>query len=104
GSMELDSAFLNDPTSAKPGKIAAKAETIIPVRQLKSSSGKAMEDRMYQEMKHQQFPRIEYRLTELTLKETPKSANGPFMFDSKGELSFAGVTNKVSFPVTMTRT
>ena len=103
GSIELDSAFLKDPVSAKPGKIPAKVESRILVRQLKSSSGKAMDDRMYQAMKMQQFPRIEYQLTELTLKETPKSANGPFNFDSTGQLTVSGVTNKVSFPVTMTR-
>ena len=50
------------------------------------------------------FPKIEYRLTELSLKETPKTATGPFTFDSKGELSLSGVTNKVAFPVTMTKT
>jgi polyisoprenoid-binding protein YceI len=102
GAMEIDSAFLADPTAAKPGKIPAKVETVIPVRQLKSGT-KAMDDRMYQAMKMPQFPKIEYRLTELTLKETPKSANGPFNFDSTGELTVSGVTNKVSFPVTMTR-
>ncbi|HEY0551423.1 MAG TPA: YceI family protein [Verrucomicrobiae bacterium] len=102
GIIEIDSAFVSDPTSAKPGKIPAKVETSIPVRQLKSGT-KAMDDRMYQAFKIQQFPKIEYRLTELTLKETPKSANGPFSFDSTGELTVSGVTNKVSFPVTMTR-
>jgi polyisoprenoid-binding protein YceI len=54
-------------------------------------------------MKQTKFPKIEYRLTELTLKETPKSADGPFNFDSKGALTLSGVTNQVSFPVTMTR-
>lgn len=103
GIIEIDAAFVNDPTSAKPGKIPAKVETTIPVRQLKSGT-KAMDDRMYQAFKVQQFPKIQYRLTELTLKETPKSANGPFNFDSTGELTVSGVTNKVSFPVTMTRT
>jgi polyisoprenoid-binding protein YceI len=103
GSMELDAAFVANPTAAKPGKIAAKVETTIPVRSLKSGT-KAMDDRMYDAMKQTKFPKIEYRLTELTLKETPKSAEGPFNFDSKGELSLSGVTNKVSFPVTMTRT
>jgi polyisoprenoid-binding protein YceI len=102
GAMELDSAFVADPTAAKPGKIAAKVENSIPVRSLKSGT-KLMDDRMYDAMKLQKFPKIEYRLTELTLKETPKSANGPFNFDSKGELALSGVTNKVSFPVTMTR-
>ena len=103
GTMEIDSAFLATPTAAKPGPVAAKVETTIPVRSLKSGT-KAMDDRMYDAMKLTKFPKIEYRLTELTLKETPKSADGPFNFDSKGELSLSGVTNKVSFPVTMTRT
>ena len=102
GTMELDSAFVSDPTKAKPGKIDAKVVTSIAVRSLKSGT-KAMDDRMYEAMKLTKFPRIEYRLTELTLKETPKSASGPFDFDSKGELAVAGVTNKVAFPVTMTR-
>ena len=102
GGMELDPAFVADPTTAKPGKIAAKVETTIPVRSLKSGN-RLMDDRMYEAMSLPKFPKIEYRLTELTLKETPKSANGPFNFDSKGELTVSGVTNKVSFPVTMTR-
>jgi polyisoprenoid-binding protein YceI len=104
GALELDSAFVADPAAAKPGKIPAKVEATIPVRSLRSTKSKAMDDRMYQAMKMTQFPTIEYRLTELTLKETPKSASGPFTFDSKGDLTVAGVTNKVSFPVIMTRT
>lgn len=102
GTMELDSGFWANPTAAKPGKVNAKVITSIPVRTLKSGT-KAMDDRMYDAMKQTQFPKIEYRLTELTLKETPKSATGPFNFESTGELAVAGVTNKVSFPVTMTR-
>jgi len=103
GTLELDSAFVTKPTEAKPGKIPAKVEATIPVRSLRSTKSKAMDDRMYQAMKMTQFPQIEYRLTELTLKETPKSANGPYAFESKGDLTVSGVTNKVSFPVTMTR-
>lgn len=102
GVMELDSKFVADPTKAQPGPVPAKVEAIIPVRSLKSGK-KAMDDIMHAAMKQPRHPRIEYRLTELTLKETPKSADGPFAFDSKGQLSVAGVTNKVSFPVTMTR-
>jgi len=105
GAMELDSKFTADPTKAAPGKIAAKVEAIIPVSSLHSTKkSKAMDDIMYGAMKKVQFPRIEYRLTELTLKETPKSADGPYVFDSTGQLTVSGVTNKVSFPVTMTRT
>lgn len=103
GSLELDSKFTSDPTKAAPGKIAAKVEATIPVRSVKSGK-KSMDDIMHAAMKQPLFPKIEYHLTELTLKETPKSADGPYTFDSKGELSLAGVTNKVAFPVTMTRT
>ncbi|MEY4386381.1 MAG: hypothetical protein RLY20_1664, partial [Verrucomicrobiota bacterium] len=46
--------------------------------------------------------KIVYTLTELTLKEAPKSAEAPYVFDSKGELCVAGVTNKISMPVSMT--
>jgi polyisoprenoid-binding protein YceI len=102
GTLELDSKFLADPTKAQPGKISASAEAVVPVRQLKSYMTK-MDTVMYQALKQQQFPKIEYRLTELTLKETPKSAEGPFVFDSKGTLAVAGKTNDVAFPVTMTR-
>jgi polyisoprenoid-binding protein YceI len=102
GTLELDSKFVADPTKAQAGKIPAKVEVSIPVRTLKS--GKTpMDNVAYQAMGQQQFPKIEYRLTELMLKETPKTANGPFTFDSKGELSIKGKTNTVSFPVTMTR-
>lgn len=103
GTLELDSAFLADPTKAKPGVVPASAEALIPVRQLKSYTTK-MDTVMYQAMNMTQYPRIEYRLTELTLKETPKSAEGPFVFDSKGKLAVAGKTNDVTFPVTITRT
>ena len=102
GILELDSKFVSDPTKAPPGKVPAKVEATIPVRTLKSGK-KAMDDIMHAAMKQPQHPQIKYRLTELTLKETPKSATGPFVFDSKGELAVAGVTNQVAFPVTMTR-
>jgi polyisoprenoid-binding protein YceI len=103
GVMELDSAFTADPTKAKPGKVDAKVEATIPVRTIKSSKT-SMDSVMHTAMKQPQHPQIRYRLTELALKETPKSATAPWLFDSKGELTVAGVTNKVAFPVTMTRT
>ena len=102
GSLELDSAFVADPQKAAPGKINAKAQINIPVRSLKSGKD-AMDNVMQEAMKQPQFLRVEFRLGELVLKETPKSADGPFLFDSKGELMVAGVTNKVSFPVTIQR-
>jgi hypothetical protein len=100
GSLELDSAFIADPSKAKPGKISAKAQVIIPVRSLKSGKD-SMDSVMQEAMKQTDFPRIEYRLAELTLLETPKSAAGPYLFESKGDLTISGVTNQVAMRVSI---
>jgi polyisoprenoid-binding protein YceI len=102
GSLEIDSKFLSDPTKAAPGKVPAKCDVGIPVRTLKSGKT-SMDNVTYQAMDMKTYPKIEYRLSELTLKETPKSAAGPWTFDSKGQLVIHGVTNNVTFPVTMSR-
>src|SRR6266542_2920145 len=44
GSMEIDKDFKTD--SVKPGKVNAKVESTIPVRTLKSSSGRPMDNVM----------------------------------------------------------
>ena len=51
-------------------------------------------------MKAADFPRIEYTLKELTFKG-PHTAGQPFTFDADGELTIAGATKRVSFPVTI---
>jgi hypothetical protein len=92
----------------KPGPVAAKVEVFIPVQQLKSieKDGKpykaAMDTRMYEEMREKDNKRITYSLTSLTLKETPKAADQPYVFESVGNLCVAGVTNKVTMPVVVT--
>ena len=103
GSMELGFDPWNPPA---PGKVQAAVTSTIPVRSLKSKGKldpKRMEEVMQETMKMQTARNIEYRLTELTLKEAPKTPAEPLQFDSKGELSMAGVTNKISMPVTMER-
>lgn len=98
GTMEL--GF--DPANPTPGKVPAKVTTTIPVRSIKSGK-KGMDDVMHETLKMQAHPRIEYQLTELVLKEAPKSADAPLVFDSKGQLAVAGVTNQIAMPVTMQR-
>ena len=102
GYLELDPSFVADPVKAKPGKINAKANVTVPVRQLKSGR-KGMDNVMHDALKVQENPRIEYRLRELALQETPTSADGPIKCDSKGDLTVAGVTNQIVMPVTLTR-
>jgi len=106
GTLEVGPAFPAEPgQTVAPGKLEAKAECSIPVRSLRSveEDGKfysdPMDDVMYGKLKAQDNPKIVYRLTELTLKETAKDKNSPYVFDSKGEVAVAGVTNPVAFPV-----
>jgi len=109
GYMEIGSNFPTEPGQpATPGKVDARVEAFIPVRSLASvkEDGSpyniAMDDIMYGKLKVAEHNRIYYRLTELTLKEAAKSKDAPYVFDSVGELAAAGVTNKITMPVSVT--
>jgi len=108
GSIEAGPNFpLEAGQAVTPGKVDAKVDAFIPVRSLKSmDDGKpysdSMDDIMYDKLKAQAYSKILYHLTELTLKEVPKSKDAPFVFDSKGDLVVAGVTNSISMPVQIT--
>ena len=107
GFLEVGPGFPMEPgQAATPGKIPAKAEAFVMVRSLKSleKDGKPYSDRMdevmYEHLKGQdQRARIVYRLDELTLKEAAKSKEAPYVFEAKGDLVVAGVTNKITMPV-----
>ncbi len=110
GYLEVGANFPTEPgQAATPGKVEAHAEPFITVRSLRSieKDGKFYSDKMdeimYEKLKALDDPRakITYRLTELTLKEAAKSKEAPYLFDSKGELVVAGVTNQISMPVTV---
>jgi hypothetical protein len=109
GHLDAGNGFPAEPGQAlQPGKVDAQAEVFIPVHSLTSveKDGKpystAMDDIAYGKLKMTDAPRITYRLDELVLKEVPKTADAPFVFDSKGSLVVAGVTNQISMPVTVT--
>jgi polyisoprenoid-binding protein YceI len=95
GSMELDAAFDAD---LKTVKQSPKVEVVIPVRSLKSQvtpGGPRMDQVMQEHMNMKQFPRIEYKLAELTSKDGK--------LEAKGALTVSGVTKTVTMPVTFTR-
>jgi hypothetical protein len=103
GHLDLDSNFLSEPQKAAPGaKVKAKVDASIPVRSIKSGK-KTMDEVMHDAMHQAAHPKVEYHLKELTLKEAPKSADGPFQFESVGDLTISGVTNSVKMPVTIER-
>lgn len=81
------------------GKLAARAESSIPVSSMKGNwSG--MDEPMQDAMNAKEHPNIQFRLLELAFKE-PHAAGTPFQFEAKGELSLHGVTNVISMPVSI---
>jgi hypothetical protein len=110
GAFEAEAAWQKDPslksvTTLGAGK-APKAEISIPIRSLKSQAmagASIMDRRMQKEMKAELFPKIEYKLTEMLVKGEVPASGSPVTFDTKGKLAISGVTNEVSFPITMER-
>jgi hypothetical protein len=108
GFLEVGPNFPAEPgAAATPGKVDAHAEPFVMVRSLKSieKDGKPYSDRMdevmYDHLKVKASPRIAFHLTDLTLKEAAKSKDTPYVFEAKGQLSVAGVTNSVTMPVSV---
>src|SRR5262249_7854999 len=58
-----------------------------------------MDEIMWEKLKVQQFQKIQYRLSEITLKEPAAFKDAPYNCEAKGELAVAGVTNKLTMPV-----
>lgn len=81
-------------------KSTPKVQLTIPVRSIKSDK-KTMDEVMHGAMKESEFPKIEYRLTEWSLKEAPKTATGPAVFNTKGDLTVSGVKKSIQMPVTL---
>ena len=108
GYLEVGPSFPSEPgQAATPGKVEGHAEPFIMVRSLKSieKDGKPYSDRMdevmYEHLKVKDSPKIAFHLTELTLKESAKSKDAPYVFEAKGQLIVAGVTNAVTLPVSI---
>ena len=93
--------------AAAPGKIEIRGEALVNASSLRSVKKDGtwykdeMDDKMHELLKQTNFPKIVFRINELVLKEAPKDKVGPHVFDSKGDLAVAGVTNNVAFPVSV---
>ncbi len=108
GNLEAGPGFPIEPgQAATPGKVDAKVYVFISVSSLKSveEDGRpysdAMDNIMYEKLKAAEFKKIEYYLSELTLKEAAKAKDAPYLFEAKGDLVLAGVTNAISMPVSV---
>lgn len=100
GSITAEKTF---PESAKgiTAPVSPKVEVKIPVRTLKSSSGRKMDEKMLEAMKGATHKTIDYRVIELT----PKSggSGNAVNFEAKGALTVAGVTKTNTMPVAIER-
>lgn len=100
GYIEFASEYPLDPS--KPNsevKVTPRVEVNIFVRSLKS--GKTLMDEiMHDNLKVETNPTIKYKLTEWTPKD--RKAGDPLQFDTKGELTVAGVTKPIDMVVTLT--
>jgi len=108
GFLEVGPGFPTEPgQTVTPGKIEARGEARVMVNTLLSKKENGdpyeskMDDKMHDMLKMDTYPMIVFRLAELTLKEAPKSKDDPYIFDSKGELAVAGVTNQLSMVVSI---
>ena len=108
GFLEVGSNFPTEPGQAvTPGKVEARGQASVAVRSLysKKADGSFYDDKMDTKMremlKEQTCTNIVYRLDELVLKEAPKDKNGPYLFDSTGELTVACVSKKISMPISV---
>ncbi len=100
--MKLDAAQTTLP-GLNDGKVPVTVQAHIPVTSIHAKvehMPDVMDHLMQEHLKADQFSQIQYRLTEMTFKG-PRAPGKPFAFDTTGDLAIAGVTNKVSFPVTI---
>jgi len=109
GFLEFPAAVSFDTNQAalpglKDGLLPVSGRANILVRTIHSQVEHlpdVMDGLMQDAMKQTNFPVITYNVTELKLQQ-PRAAGQPFVFDAKGDLAIAGVTNKaVAFPVTI---
>jgi polyisoprenoid-binding protein YceI len=101
--VKLDASQTTIP-GAPDGNVPVKVHALIPVTSVHSEAEHmpdVMDHLMQEHLKADQFRFIQYNLTSMTFKG-PHAAGQPFEFDTTGNLSIAGVTNQVGFPVTIT--
>jgi len=106
GSVELGAGVALDPAQAAipgagaDGKVAIKCKAMVPVTSIKSEADHMPEvmERLMQDALKEAI--IQYSLSDMKVAGV-HAAGKPFQFDAKGDLTIAGTTRKVSFPVTI---
>jgi len=100
GAIELESNYPLDPAAETlPDlKVVPKVDVSIPVSSLKSDK-KRMDEVMLEAMKYPEHQKITYKLTELKPKAGARKAGDPLEFESKGEITIAGVAKPYNMAI-----
>lgn len=99
GFIEFASDYPLDPAKATPaGTITPKVQVTVPVSSLKSGK-KLMDEIMHDNLKIKDNPLIKYTLSEW--KPRDRKAGDPLQFDTKGDITVAGVTKSIDMVVTL---
>jgi hypothetical protein len=94
--VEVDTGFLTHPFTEVARPISKVAVT-IPLKTLKCGH-KKMDNNMYEALKSEQYPDIQYTLTSYTVDLATASAD-TFVANTIGDLTVAGKTIKVEIPI-----
>jgi len=95
GFVETDAKFGNSGKIKKSDKIEM-VQITVPVESIISPRGATMDKKTYNALKSEEHPEIIFALTENVIKESDGDA---FTLEATGDLTVAGVTKKVTFPV-----
>ena len=102
GTLECSQGFpLKSGQTVKPGKVQARLHGSIPVRSLHSCFGSLVDEFMYSEMNETNAPRILFHFSNWLLTASPASKGAPYKFETQAELVLAGITNRISMPMTV---
>ena len=107
GSFKVEPAFEGDKSLKSVPSLTSKeknptVEIMIPVRSLKSGKQK-MDEIMQEAMNEPEHRLIRYKLTEMVVKGDVPASGTPVKFDTKGDLSISGETQKIDMEVVMER-
>ncbi len=107
GFLETGPGFPLEPgANITPGAVLATGEAFIMVQSLLSieKDGKpysaVMDQTIYKSLRAELFPKIRYRVLAMSFKgATNRDDLLQYQYESHGELSIAGITNKISMPI-----
>jgi hypothetical protein len=103
GTMDCGPGFpIKSGQKVKAGKMPAWIQGFIPIRSLHSSYGSLMDEFMYSELNETNAPRMLFSFDDFVLKALPDSKQAPYRFDARAEFVLAGITNRISMPLSVT--